>query len=121
MLNKLSGNVAYCLQRAEEARRHAERETDPVRKEDFRQAEAGWLALAQSYQVSARVDAFCRSRDVDKINWRNGQRVERVDSNEQGTVMQEGANVKVRWDGGATSYFKSGKAGNVKLAPEGDS
>ena len=46
-----------------------------------------------------------------------GQRVRRKDSDEQGTVVEANGEVKVKWDGGSTSYAKRGKPGNIRLCP----
>jgi hypothetical protein len=49
--------------------------------------------------------------------WRVGQRVARKNSDELGTIVEADAQkVKVKWDGGKTSYFRIDKLGNVKLA-----
>jgi hypothetical protein len=46
---------------------------------------------------------------------RAGQRVGRQGSDEQGTVVEADGSVKVKWDGGRTSYFRRDRAANVKL------
>ena len=38
--------------------------------------------------------------------WQLGRRVSRSTTNEQGTVVETGPSIKVRWDGGGTSYFR---------------
>jgi hypothetical protein len=35
-----------------------------------------------------------------------GQRVERKDTDESGTVTKANGEVKVKWDGGKTSYYR---------------
>ncbi len=49
--------------------------------------------------------------------WYVGQRVAREGSDEQGTVIETMPRLKVKWDGGSTSYFNRDKPGNVKDAP----
>jgi hypothetical protein len=53
---------------------------------------------------------------AESTGWRVDQRVAREDSDELGTVVEapDGA-LKVRWDGGRTSYFKRYKPSNVRL------
>ena len=49
--------------------------------------------------------------------WRVGQRVCREDSEEAGTIVQaEKHTIKVKWDGGRTSYYDRKLPSNVKLA-----
>ena len=49
--------------------------------------------------------------------WRVGQRVERKDGAEQGTVVAVDETIKVKWDGGATSYFRRGEWEKLRLMP----
>ena len=51
----------------------------------------------------------------DHVTWRVGQRVSRRDSEELGTVTAINGKIKVKWDGGKTSYFRHGERGNIKL------
>ena len=51
----------------------------------------------------------------DYPSWRVGQRVRRKDSEELGTVVSSNGNIKVKWDNGATSYFKRGQPAKVRL------
>jgi hypothetical protein len=43
-----------------------------------------------------------------------GQRVSRKDTDELGTVVEADGHIKIKWDGGETSYFRRGKAANVQ-------
>ena len=52
--------------------------------------------------------------DNDYDTWRVGQRVRRKDSEEHGTVVVIDKQIKVKWDGGGTSYFERDKPGNVR-------
>ena len=52
---------------------------------------------------------------ADRATWPIGQRVSRKDTKELGTVVQTDGSIRVRWDGGRTSYFRHGRAANVKL------
>jgi hypothetical protein len=49
-------------------------------------------------------------------NWfKEGQRVARKDTGEVGTIVEAGRNqIKVKWEGGKTSYFKRGQVGNFR-------
>lgn len=51
----------------------------------------------------------------DRATWHVGQRVSRKDTSEHGTVVEVNGRIKVKWDHGATSIFKNGASGNVKL------
>ena len=42
------------------------------------------------------------------------QRVARKDNTEFGTVTEANGRVKVKWDGGQTSYFRRDERANVK-------
>jgi hypothetical protein len=54
---------------------------------------------------------------VDRSEWKPGQRVARKDSDELGTIAEiDRGVVKVKWDSGQTSYYHPGELGNVKLA-----
>ena len=53
----------------------------------------------------------------DPAMWRVGQRVSRRDSKELGTVTAINGKIKVKWDGGRTSYFRHGERGNIRLGP----
>lgn len=45
-----------------------------------------------------------------------GQRVCRKTSEELGTVAEANGKVKIKWDGGRTSYFRRHELANVRLA-----
>ena len=51
--------------------------------------------------------------------WPADPRVCRRDTREFGTVIEIGVQIKVRWDGGKTSYFRCGQESNVQLEPFG--
>jgi hypothetical protein len=53
----------------------------------------------------------------NRASWHIGPRVSRKDTNELGTVAQTDGMVKVKWDGGRTSYFDHAIAANVQLKP----
>jgi hypothetical protein len=44
-----------------------------------------------------------------------GQRIARKDSDTLGLVVAADEQVKVQWDDGATSYYRRGKPGNVRV------
>jgi hypothetical protein len=51
----------------------------------------------------------------EQADWRIGNRVSRQDTDELGTVVAANGNIKVKWDGGRTSYFRRGEQANVRL------
>jgi hypothetical protein len=51
----------------------------------------------------------------NRAAWTVGQRVSRKDTDELGTVTKINGSIKVKWDGGRTSYFQHGKPGNIRL------
>lgn len=53
-------------------------------------------------------------RERARAKWRVGLRVSRRDSDELGTVVEADGKIKVKWDGGSTSYFLHGEDVNVK-------
>jgi hypothetical protein len=58
MLQKTQEDVAYCYQRAEEARRMQARETDPMRQREYANIEARWIKLAISYQFAEQMNTY---------------------------------------------------------------
>jgi hypothetical protein len=50
----------------------------------------------------------------NRQTWHVGQRVSRKDSEVCGTVTEIDGEIKVRWDGGRTSYFRHGAEANVQ-------
>jgi hypothetical protein len=51
--------------------------------------------------------------------WRVGKRVSRKDAEEFGTVVEANDEIKVKWDGGRTSYFRRDQPANVRsVEPE---
>jgi hypothetical protein len=52
---------------------------------------------------------------ANRSTWRAGQRVVRKDTEELGTVVETDGTIKVKWDGGSTSYFRHGIPGNIQL------
>lgn len=51
----------------------------------------------------------------NRATWLVGQRVSRKDSEELGTVIKINGSIKVKWDGGRTSYFRHGAQANIQL------
>jgi len=47
--------------------------------------------------------------------WRVGSRVARKDGPILGTIVDAGGRIKVKWDGGETSYFRRDRHANVML------
>ena len=46
---------------------------------------------------------------------KRGHRVRRKDADESGTVIAADGKIKVKWDGGRTSYFRRDQLANVRL------
>ncbi len=53
---------------------------------------------------------------LDASTLRAGQRVSRKNTAELGTVVEADGEVKVKWDGGSTSYFRRDRSANARLA-----
>ena len=51
----------------------------------------------------------------DAATLRIGQRVCRMTTDEKGTVTEADGEIKVKWDGGRSSYFRRGEYANVRL------
>jgi hypothetical protein len=68
MLQRLSGQISDCLERAAEARRRAEETTDARRKADFLAQERSWGHLADSYRFAESLDRFLHGEMAD--GWR---------------------------------------------------
>jgi hypothetical protein len=56
-----------------------------------------------------------RNEECGRVGWRVGDRVRRQDTNVTGSIIENGAWLKVKWDDGATSYYRAHKAANIKL------
>ena len=56
--------------------------------------------------------------DSERLQWRTGWRVRRKDSGQLGVVapIDFAGIVRVRWDDGATSFFRGGAESNVVRA-----
>jgi hypothetical protein len=63
MLEKLSEQIQDCYAHAADCARKAAAQTDPRLKQDFLDMEQRWLALAKSYEISQRLDAFTEEAD----------------------------------------------------------
>jgi len=51
-----------------------------------------------------------------RSTWPVGQRVSRKTTHELGTVIEHDGEIKVKWDGGKTSYYRHGQDADVELA-----
>jgi hypothetical protein len=58
MLHTTRDNIAYCYQRAEEAKRLAARSGRPEEQQLHHEAESRWLSLAQSYELAHGIDQY---------------------------------------------------------------
>ena len=63
MLQAVSPKVVIALTRAHEARERAAADPPGPTQRFWRELERRWLLLAQSYQVSERIDTFLGARD----------------------------------------------------------
>ena len=55
--------------------------------------------------------------EAERRQWQAGRRVSRKDTGELGIIVEANGKIKVRWDGGRTSYFRRNMPGNVRLKP----
>ena len=55
--------------------------------------------------------------EAERRQWQAGRRVSRKDTGELGTIVETNSNIKVKWDGGRTSYFRRNIPANVRLKP----
>lgn len=70
MLDRLNDQIRHCHERAIECGRKArEAQTEEARKE-FLALQQNWLALAASYEVSARIAGFVRDAKRNISRWR---------------------------------------------------
>jgi hypothetical protein len=92
-----------------------------IRRNSSAYRKAGMLTL-ELYREGATapealVDALRRARLAETSTLKLGQRVTRKDTTEGGTVVEaDSRRIKVKWDGGATSYYRRGRDGNVVAA-----
>ena len=73
MLNRLWDHISNCYGRAADARRHADRAFDPERKAEFLRMEESWIQLAQSYQLSERLERVLQEQSQEQgksMDWR---------------------------------------------------
>jgi hypothetical protein len=68
-------------------------------------------------QREAAMPEVTTAATADRATWRVGQRVSRNNTDELGTVVKINGSIKVKWDGGSTSYFRHGIPGNIQLKP----
>ncbi len=62
------------------------------------------------------MDSSSEKDRASKSDWKIGKRVSRPDGDDFGTVIAlERDQIKVKWDGDATSYYALGKPINVRL------
>jgi hypothetical protein len=58
MLQNLSAEVVYCLERAEDCAKRARCEINPALRRDFFDMEQRWLKLARSYEFAEQLQRF---------------------------------------------------------------
>lgn len=61
MLQTTRESIAYCYQRAAEAKRMAARSERPDMQQLHGEAEARWLSLAHSYELAQGIDQYRRT------------------------------------------------------------
>lgn len=66
MLQRLSGQISDCLERAADAERRAAATTDPGLRRDYEHIARTWRQLAASYQFSETLERFLLDRDRSK-------------------------------------------------------
>lgn len=72
MLNRLWDHISNCYGRAADARRRADQTFDPERKAEFLLMENSWRQLAESYQLSERLERSLRAQDLEQgkpLDW----------------------------------------------------
>jgi hypothetical protein len=82
MLLRVADKVLVCLDHAAEARELALQESNPDRSAELRDAERRWLRLAESYQLSERIDDFIS----DVLLRRKSREVNDSDANSSGLI-----------------------------------
>ena len=92
-----------------------------IRRNSAAYHKAGMLTLKLyregATDPEALADALRRATLSDTSVLEFGQRVTRKDTTEGGIVIEADAKrIKVKWDGGATSYYRRGREGNVVAA-----
>ena len=92
-----------------------------IRRNSSAYRKAGMLTLKLyrdgATDPEALADALRRARLAETTTLQMGQRVTRKDTTEGGTVVEaDDHRIKVKWDGGATSYYRRGREGNVVAA-----
>jgi len=85
-LGEFSEQVRTCRQRAEDAKRKAERTADWASKIHFLKMETRWLALARSYELTGVIAANLDRRGQSEERVRAGERQEPQKVVEEGTV-----------------------------------
>ena len=60
LFGNLSENIRECYRHAENCRREAKEQRDPVFRQDFLDCERRWLLLARGYALAERTEAFAQ-------------------------------------------------------------
>lgn len=76
----------------------------------------GFSRQNAAHRAKKAVDAALRDTPGDRSVWLVGQRVSRKTKDELGTVVEINGQVKVKWDGGQTSYFSHDDKADVEMA-----
>ncbi|VIO71468.1 hypothetical protein CI1B_36520 [Bradyrhizobium ivorense] len=77
----------------------------------------GFSRQNAAHRARKAIDAAIKDTPADRSAWHIGQRVSCKNHDELGIVVEVNGQVKVRWDGGRTSYFSHDDKANVEIAP----
>lgn len=72
MLKKLGGDIRYCYERALELALRASETADPDLKAELEAMQDGWCRLAESYELSDRLQRFLWEQDTritKRLEW----------------------------------------------------
>ncbi len=61
LFENLSENIRECYRHAENCRREAKGQRDPVIRQDFLDCERRWLLLARGYERAGRLETIART------------------------------------------------------------
>lgn len=86
--------------------------------DQFQRASTQLLDPLSIERIALALKGLQESPPNCRETWGIGQRVSRTNLEGQGTVVQDGACLKVDWDDGATGYYEAHKPANIRLEPE---
>jgi hypothetical protein len=94
-----------------------------IRRDSAAYHKAGMLTLKLFREGAITTEALVTALKGATLSATNtleiGQRVVAKDTTKGGTVVEaDGRQIKVKWDRGGTSYYRRGRDGNVRHAPD---